>query len=242
MKNEFNMKHMANSRLSTLIVIVTAIVLITSNGCKKADNTSNTVSDKDGNVYKTITIGSQTWMAENLKTTKYSDETPIPLIPTLSAWNGLQTPGCCFYDNNESTYKKDYGALYNWFAIDGKSNGYKNVCPSGWHVPDDSDWTILITFLGGVNAAGGKMKEAGIAHWKSPNTGATDEYRFKALPGGEPVPPLSFLDMGYIGKWWSSTESYYLDANYVYLSYDDERIIKTSYYKSGGFSIRCLNN
>ena len=157
-------------------------------------------------------------MAENLKTTTYSDGTPIPLIPTLSAWNGLQTPGCCFYDNNESAYKNDYGALYNWFAINGKSNGYKNVCPSGWRVPNDSDWTILITFLGGVNVAGGKMKEAGITHWKSPNTGATDEYGFKALPGGQPVPPLSFINMGYVGKWWSSTESYDLDANYVYIS------------------------
>jgi uncharacterized protein (TIGR02145 family) len=230
---------MKKNQILCIFLLIPAVFLL--NSCKKSD-TSSAITDKDGNTYTSVTIDTQTWMVENLKTTKYSDGSPIPLITTLSGWSGLQTPGCCFYDNDESTYKADYGALYNWFALDGKSNGNKNICPTGWHVPDNSDWATLITYLGGESVAGGKMKEKGVTHWKSPNTGATNESGFKALPGGEPMPPLWFANIGGMGEWWSSTESNYLDGNYLYITFDNNIIIRSSIYKNGGFSVRCIKN
>jgi uncharacterized protein (TIGR02145 family) len=125
------------------------------------------VSDIDGNYYKTIQIGSQIWMAENLKTTRYNDGSNIPLVTDNTAWSNLTTPGYCWYNNDAATYKNVYGALYNWYAVNtGK------LCPSGWHVPSEYEWTLLVNYLGGVYAAGGKLKETGTTHWYSPNAGA----------------------------------------------------------------------
>jgi len=128
------------------------------------------VKDVDNNRYDVVTIGTQTWMAENLKTTRYNDGTVIPLITGNTAWATASTngaPGYCWYSNLSSNLIL-YGALYNWYSINSSSNGNKNVCPTGWHVPTDSEWTTLSTFLGGTLVAGGKMKGAGLAHWISP--------------------------------------------------------------------------
>ena len=164
-----------------------------------------TVTDIDGNVYNTVTIGTQVWMAENLKTTKYMDGEEIPLITESTELANPPTPAYYWYDNDEATYRKPYGALYNWYAVNtGK------LCPEGWQVPTESEFNSLITFLGGMSIAGGKLKEAGTTHWESPNIGATNETGFTALPGGDRNMVEDYWvssQMGIRGSWWSSTEN-----------------------------------
>jgi uncharacterized protein (TIGR02145 family) len=138
-----------------------------------------TVTDVDGNVYQTIGIGSQFWMAENLKTTKYNDGTSIPQVTGNRDWSLLFTPAYCWYNNDELSNKNIYGALYNWYTVNtGK------LCPSGWHVPNNSEWAVLASYLGGSEVAGGKMKIPGTEYWKSPNAGATNSSEFSAFPSG----------------------------------------------------------
>lgn len=163
---------------------------------------TGTVTDIDGNVYNTVTIGTQIWMVENLKVTKYNNGTAIPLITDGAAWTSLTTPGYCWYNNDYTTYGSVYGALYNWHTV---NTG--NLCPIGWHVPTDAEWTTLTDYLGGLSIAGGKLKETGTSHWAIPNTGATNESGFTALPGGWRGYDGSFHDITYTGYWWSSTQN-----------------------------------
>lgn len=197
------------------------------------DLTYGSVSDNDGNTYKTIQIGTQTWMAENLKTTKYNDNTSIPLVTNNSAWAGLSTPGYCWYNNDSITY----GAIYNGYTINtGK------LCPSGWHVPSDAEWTTLTTFLGGEIIAGNKQKETGSLHWQSPNSGASNESGFTALPGGYRYYGGTFSNIRSQGYWWSGTESSAIEAYYrdIYLSYGN--VDRGSSSKKSGFSVRCIKD
>jgi uncharacterized protein (TIGR02145 family) len=210
---------------------------------------SESVMDIDNNRYDIIRIGTQTWMAENLKTTKYNDGTDIPLITDKTAWGEASTnkaTAYCWYDTTGTNYAKyspTYGALYNWYAIDPLTNGNKNVCPVGWHVPTDGEWTTLTTWLGGESVAGGKMKEAGLAHWDSPNTGATNESGFAGLPGGYRNGSGVFSFIGNFGYWWSSTESPTADAWNRYLNYFNVLFYKSSIFNKGsGFSVRCLRD
>ena len=137
------------------------------------------IADIDGNIYNTVIIGTQVWMKENLKATKLNDGTNILLETDNATWISLTDPAYCWYNNDASSYKNTYGALYNWFTVEtGK------LCPTGWHVPSDAEWFTLIDFLGGESVAGGKLKEIGNTHWNSPNTGATDEYGFTAITLG----------------------------------------------------------
>jgi uncharacterized protein (TIGR02145 family) len=140
------------------------------------------VTDYDGNVYPTVRIGTQLWMAKNLRTTRLKFGGTIQIVTDNTAWSNLTTPGYCWYNNDEAANKETYGALYNWYTI-----ATTNLCPAGWHVPTDDDWEVLTTYLGGYNIAGDKLKEAGTAHWANPNTGATNETGFSALPGGSRV-------------------------------------------------------
>ena len=161
------------------------------------------VKDIDGNIYKTVKIGSQEWMAENLKVTKFNDGTSIPFL-TKENWKEWSNPApdYCWYNDNETTNKNIYGALYNWYAVNtGK------LCPIGWHVPSDDEWNTLITFLGGWEVAGGKLMESGTSHWESPNTSATNETGFTALPGGLRNNTIIYRNIGVSGHWWSSTEN-----------------------------------
>ena len=174
-------------------LFIMGFVLICTNSCtvskpvqktsvittKTVVTPSNTVTDIDGNVYHTVKIGTQVWMVENLKTTKYNDGTPIPLVTANSSWAILTTPGYCFYNNDANVNKATYGAMYNWYIVNtGK------LCPAGWHVPIDAEWTTLTNYLGSENAAGGKLKEFGISHWVTPNDGTTNSSGFTALPAG----------------------------------------------------------
>lgn len=197
---------------------------------------AQSVKDTDGNVYKTITIGKQVWMAENLKTTKFNNGRAIPMVTENAAWEKIAKPAYCWY-NNDIVNKDVYGALYNWFTVKtGK------LCPAGWHVPSDTEWTILTTYLGGEKAAGGKLKETGTTHWQSPNTGATNETGFTALPGGERHYAGPYLNLGENGRWWSSTE-YLASMTYIRsVYYLDIYVFRTNFANQNGSSVRCLQD
>jgi uncharacterized protein (TIGR02145 family) len=155
------------------------------------------VTDADGNTYKTVIIGTQTWMAENLRTTKYNDGTDIPVYPQYGT---LTSPAYCWF-NDTIPFKNTYGYLYNWYAVNtGK------LAPIGWRVPSDSDWMVLNNYYGGDSISGYKLKEAGNLHWRSPNVGSDNSSGFTALPGGDVMGNgIGILDFQY-GYWWTSTQ------------------------------------
>jgi uncharacterized protein (TIGR02145 family) len=198
------------------------------------------ISDVDGNIYKSVFIGTQQWMAENLKTSKYNDGSIISNFTSVTQWTNLTTGAWAYYDNNSDNNSK-YGKLYNWYALSITTNGNKNVCPTGWHVPTDNEWTALKVYLGGKAIAGGKMKEVGITSWNTPNTGAVNTSLFSALPGGT----LNFTGFDLIGDegyWWSSTEYGIGSAWYSGLFNDSRYVSGFNANKSFGFSVRCIKD
>jgi uncharacterized protein (TIGR02145 family) len=206
---------------------------------------SGNVVDISGNIYPTIKIGNQIWMAENLRTIKYSDGNNIPIITSNSQWanNTTLSPMMCWYNNDQATYTSNkFGALYNWYAINSTTNGNKNVCPTGWHVPTDAEWMTLTTFLGGELIAGGKLKSTGTQYWSNPNTDATNSSGFLALPGAYRHFIGSFANIGNIGFWWSSTEDNTNAALDRYLEYDNGECPRDISNKTYGFSVRCVRD
>ncbi len=203
--------------------------------------TYGSVSDIDGNTYKTIQIGTQTWMAENLKTTKYNDGTNIPNVTDNAAWTSMSSPAYCWYKNDAATYKSVYGALYNWYV--GASTNTKKVCPTGWHVPADNEWTILTSYLGGESVAGEKLKESGFTHWQG-IVSATNASGFTALPGGDRNFYGSYYNLHVYGNFWSSTAK--PNSNNIgwqmMLIFDVSPSNLTSDAMAWGFSVRCLKD
>ncbi len=194
------------------------------------------VTDVDGNTYKTVRIGTQVWMAENLRTTKYSDGRNIPLVKGAE-WNSMSSPGYCWYNNDFRNFGNIFGALYNWHVIK------ENICPVGWHVPDNNDWKILTDFLGGKITAGGKLKETGTGNWKAPNAGATNSSGFTALPGGGRWVIGRFDLIGRRGFWWSSSILENESEAITQKIYFDETFIRNdTVLKGSGFSIRCVKD
>jgi len=208
----------------------------TNYGSDMTVTTPEQVTDADGNVYNTVIIGTQIWMQENLKTTQYNDETSIPLVTDETDWATLTTPSYCWYNNDQTTYGDTYGALYKWYTL---NTGI--LCPAGWHVPTDAEWTTLTDYLGGLSVAGGKLKEAGTIHWTSPNTGATNETDFTALPSGMRYDDGSFNSIHGFSSWWSSTESS-TNAWYYNMGYNRSDVARQTYTKIGGFSVRCVKD
>ncbi len=198
---------------------------------------SSCIKDIEGNVYKTVTIGNQTWMAENLKVSKYSDGTTIPNITEIVQWQKNIT-GSWSYFNNDSVNNAKYGKLYNWYSVSKMSNGNKNICPTGWRVPSDLDWSELIDFIG--DNAGAKMKEIGITSWKLKNSDATNSSLFTALPGviqgGDGV--------GYHGVWWSLIETNKYNAKTLFLTYNFgiTTVNEVESGKENFFSVRCIKD
>lgn len=195
------------------------------------------VTDIDGNTYKTVKIGEQWWMAENLRTTRLNNGDPIPLVTDPTKWGIQISPGFCWYDNDPDNYKNTYGALYNWYSANTST-----LCPEGWHVPSRSDWMTLINLFGGQYEAGGALKETGYDHWQYPNTGATNISKFTALPGGYRNPPDGrFYVLGQIAYFWGSGCD--PDCNFHIILYND---IKELYPVIGdsnfGSSIRCIKD
>lgn len=209
--------------------------------------TYGSVLDINGNNYKTIQIGAQLWMAENLKTTKFNDGIPIPNVTDDIEWESLSTPGYCWYNNDEATYKGTYGALYNWYAV--KTD---KLCPTGWHAPSNDEWNTLITYLGGEVAAGVKVIETGSTHWLRTTAGATDETGFTGLPGGSRSAFdnfRGFVSLGYFGHWWTTTDytppydaliTQLPSMNDITGQMDFEAGFAAK--KIGGASVRCLKN
>lgn len=198
------------------------------------------VSDIEGNEYETITIGTQQWMSESLRTTKYNNGTPIPKVADGPAWSNLTSPAYCWFNNDSITHADPYGALYNHYTV--ADTNSLNICPTGWHIPSDDEWTTMATFLGGSAVAGGKMKEAGLAHWNTPNMGATNESGFSALPGGGRDTSGVFIKLSLNGFWWSSTESSSIDAWYHFLSSNHGQLVRFNFRKEDGLSLRCLRD
>lgn len=192
-------------------------------------------TDGDNNNYPVVTIGTQTWMAENLKTTKYNDGTGIQLITDAILWSADISGAYCWYNNDPATYKATYGALYNWYTVNtGK------LCPTGWHMPTDPEWVTLTTYMGGIAVAGGNLKETGTTHWQSPNTGAVDESGFTALPGGYRNPDGSFGFVGFYGTWWSATVG---TAEIAWrMDYSDDDFYSITVGKNPGYSVRCIKD
>ncbi|MEI7831298.1 MAG: fibrobacter succinogenes major paralogous domain-containing protein [Prolixibacteraceae bacterium] len=195
------------------------------------------VKDMDGNFYHFAKIGSQVWMTENLRSTRFRDSTSITLVDNATSWSNQIGPGYCWYGDDEVANKSKYGALYNWYAV----NSGK-LCPTGWHVPTDTEWTTLTTFLGGEPLAGGKLKESGIVHWITPNASATNESGFTALPGGYRLNSGIYGNMGIYGNWWTTTSVLANVANYRYLYYGNASVTKSFISQKSGLSVRCLKN
>jgi uncharacterized protein (TIGR02145 family) len=209
---------------------------------------TGTMTGNDGTVYQTVKIGNQWWMAENLKETQYRNGEAILNATADSTWAGLSTGARCAYENNETT-ANTYGYLYNWYAVDDN----RKLAPSGWRVPTDADWKQLEMYLGmnqeqadkdhwrGTDE-GGQLKEAGTGHWRSPNTGATNERQFAALPGGYRYGGGQFANLGNRASFWSATE---YDASYAWgreLHYYESGVFRQYYNNRYGFSVRLIRD
>ena len=193
-----------------------------------------------------VTIGTQIWSSTNLDVTTYRDGTPIPQVTDPTQWASLTTGAWCYYENNTAN-GTTYGKLYNWYAVAGihdtdSSTPNKILAPQGWHVPSDTEWTTLTTFLGGESVAGGKMKATGTSLWSSPNTAATNESGFSGLPGGYRNNGGTFSAVGIYGIWWSSSEGGTAGAWNRFLSYNEGVASRGYYFKNYGVPVRCLRD
>jgi uncharacterized protein (TIGR02145 family) len=199
------------------------------------DLTYGTVMDPDWNVYKTIQVGTQTWMAENLRTVHFLNGGQIAHVEDSIFWSDYNLDAFCCY-NNDTSYTRYNGLIYNWHAV---NTGL--LCPNGWHVPTRDDFIALITYLGGEELAGGKLKETETDHWPAPNTEADNQSGFTAIPAG--YRSLGeFLNNGTSGYWWSSTGSDSDNAYYLFINSDSNSATITGGYKSDGMSVRCIKN
>ncbi len=190
--------------------------------------TENALKDVDGYIYNTIVIGKQTWMKENLMVTH------SPNNASITTYNP---------DNNAANVPT-YGRLYDWnTAMNGATTeGAQGICPTGWHIPTSAEWTTLSNYLGGDAVAVGKMKEVGTIHWLTPNTGATNESGFTALPSGHRDKNALFYELGLSFHFWSSSQNTSSDAWYRSLYINSNSIVRYYYDKTGGFSVRCIKN
>ena len=238
------------NKISGHPIIIIALVMFIGISCKKNDNNPEipygSMTDQAGNIYKTIEIGSQTWMAENLKTTKYNDNKDIPNVTGNSAWSNLTTPAYSWYDNDEAKNKPLYGALYNWFTVNtGK------LCPTGWHVPTDTEFKTLETYLGmsvaqadGISwrgtDQGTQLKNS--SGWKAGENG-TNISGFSALPGGYRFQQDgAFNNKGELSYWWSSNESGPTKGYYRRLDGSNAGAYRESAIKTAGKYIRCVKD
>jgi len=187
---------------------------------------------------KLFGIGSQIWMTENLKTTLFNDNSPIPNILNDSIWGHLRSPGYCWYNNDSTTNNILYGALYNFYAIE---TGL--LCPTGWHVPNESDWNTLESFLGGNEIAGGKLKDYYTPYWKGPNLCIVNNFGFRALPGGERLNITGiFFGIRERGYWWESTSANNNQAFSRSMSHESKELYRHLTNKKRGNSVRCIKD
>ena len=184
----------------------------------------------------TIIIGTQKWMLRDLDVTTYRNGDPIPEVTDNTQWANLPTGAWCYY-NNDPANGDIYGKLYNWYAV----NDPRGLAPIGWHIPSDVEWGILITTLGGFNAAGELLKETGTSHWAAPNLYSTNSSRFTALPGGWRTNSGTFSNISFSGFWWTSFQNS-VDALLLYLIYDSPSVYGGYFSKRYGSSVRCIKD
>lgn len=225
-----------STHLHPIISVLAGMLIVILSGCSKDEDTGsdNEVMDIEGNVYRTVVIGTQTWMAENLKTTIFNDGVEIPLVINDVRWSALTTPAYCWYNNDRELYGDTYGALYNWYAVNtGK------LCPTGWHVPGDEEWKMLTDYLGGEEEAADKLKETGSVHWASLNSTATNETGFTALPNGLRFPfEYTFSDIGFAANWWSS-DILEQDMRFAWYRELSNTVRRDGFLKEFGIGVRC---
>jgi len=232
---------MSNRRCSSLVAVglaLCAVAAISAQSASISARQSGTVKDVDGNVYKTVQIGNQVWMAENLKTTHYRDGSPIPNVREDAAWNGLSSGAYCDYANDTANAAV-YGRLYNHFAVaDGRQ-----LAPRGWHIPSEAEWAALEQVLGGDTVANPTLKEAGNAHYTRRNS-ATNESGFTALPGGVrwATPERGFEILGMASSWWTATEVGTDPARAWSWHIDDTHVLKMPWARVHGGYVRCVQD
>lgn len=202
------------------------------------DVTYGTLTDQDGNEYKTIKIGTQTWMAENLRTTKYRNGENIQKATNSSVWSSISSGGYCNFNNTEDYDTiSTYGRLYNWYAV----NDSRKIAPSGWHIPSDAEWTIMINYLGGELIAGGRLKMKESLIWMNLDPNITNESGFTAIRAGSREWYTGRYD--YACGFWSSTQADdQVSSWYRYLEIGYNGVMRYNPNKSYGFSIRCVKN
>ncbi|MGB8491308.1 MAG: MopE-related protein [Bacteroidales bacterium] len=197
------------------------------------------IDPQDGHSYKTIQYGYSVWMAENLRAMKYNDGNSISPITDKQEWEGDFIGGYCWYENDYASNGNTYGALYNWYAV--SSN---KLCPIGWHVSNITEWEVMISSLGGANVAGDKLKEESTTHWESPNTGATNEISFTALPGGERNFNGDFMGLNSLAVWWTSITSN-ISGIYYYIDSSNSVVLSGTPFgenPNDGYSVRCVKD
>lgn len=221
-------------RTALFFAIITVVTLVA--GCSKADKGPADVTDFEGNTYKTVRIGEQVWMAENLRSTVLNDGTAITLAADSTAWKNLSGPGYCWYNNNES-YKDTYGALYNGYTTDSS-----RICPTGWHIPSNEEWLELVTYLGDSLDAGGMLKTTGTLYWHVPNTGADNKSGFSALGAGIRYFEGTFASLMDYSAIWSVTTAGNTDQWFMGLYYGSSSASLGHRKKAYGLSIRCIKD
>lgn len=237
-------------------LVITALTIVSTTSCKKEDKEKDedsstnsnleygNVTDQEGNTYKTIEVGNQRWMVENLKTSTYCNGDAILNVTDGDEWGDLNdsSTGAWAYYGNDSQNDNAYGKLYNWYAVE----DIRGLCPCGWHVPSKAEWNTLIEHLGGEENAGMKMKSTGTEYWESPNESANNESGFSALPGGyrDWGPGGPFYNIGEEGYWWSSTgDGTGWDGAWAYnLDWFSEDIWPDEWSREHGLSIRCIKD
>ena len=217
---------------------IISVLLILTNSCKKSSTLppQETITDADGNVYHTITIGSQVWTVENLKTTKFTNGDPIPIVTDTTAWENLTSGAYCDH-HGDSIFAETYGKLYNWYAV----SDARKITPFGWHVATDAEWATMVTYLGGLTVAGGHLKESGLVHWPNPNIGADNTSGFTALPGGyrNDLGEFNPLASGY---WWTSTWNGVDGAWSWNMSYLSAGLVRADAAWKYGYSVRLMKD
>ena len=232
--------------ISIYPLTIICMFLLLFNSCKKKDEVNDAINfnplitygsmtDQDGNTYKTVTICNQTWMAEDLKAIKYRNGDLIPNAISGTQWDTTKNGAYCDYENNPNN--SVHGKIYNWYVV----KDIRNIAPIGWHVPSDSEWTTLINCLG-QDSAGAKLKEKGITHWNSPNSSATNSSGFTAISMGSRYGYDLFFGKGGGAGWWSSTEYSSTDAIHRSLSSSNEIVGRYNSIKTFGISIRCVKD
>lgn len=220
------------------LIILMACACIACSKNKDSETPAELVKDTDGNRYDVVSIGSQTWMKQNLKTAHYRNGEAIPQETDPAAWSALTSGAWCWYNNDSATYASTYGKLYNWYAV----NDPRGLAPEGWHIPDDVEWTSLVNAQGGNATAGGALKEAGYQYWNTPNSDATNKSRFSGLAGGFRSADGDFHNIHFSGYWWTATASSNLLSWQYELLYNESGVRKNPLHKTNGFSIRCIRN